>query len=193
MTLDTTDNRRWYTLQVRSNMEKKVQTSLINQLELNDMAEYISKEDILVPEEQVAVYKDGKKLAPKARKLFPGYVFVRVKLFDDDDALIQAPWNFLRSINGVINFMGGLRPTPLRKKEVQDIFNQLESSKEQVKSDIKYSVGESVRIEEGPFMSLTGIIEEIDADNGKLKVSVSIFGRFTPVELDYKQVRYVEE
>ncbi len=193
MTSDSIDKRKWYTLQVRSNMEKKVQTSLANQIDLNDMGEYISKEDILVPEEQVAVYKDGKKMPPKLRKLYPGYIFVKVKLFDDDDNLIEAPWYFIKSINGVINFMGSSRPTPLKKVEVERIFNQLKSSKETVKSDIKYSVGESVRIEEGPFMSLTGIIEDIDADNGKLKVSVSIFGRFTPVELDYRQVSYVEE
>ena len=188
-----TSNRKWYAVQVRTNMEKKVQASLINQIELNDMSEYISKDDILVPEEKVTTYKDGKKQDPKPRKLFPGYVFVKVKLYDDDDKLIEAPWYFVKSINGVTNFMGGTRPTPLRDKEIKALLAQLENSQETVKTDIKYKVGDNVKINEGPFMSLTGFIEEIDSANGKLKVSVSIFGRFTPVELDYKQVSYAEE
>jgi len=196
MSSEVQDNKKWYAVQVRSNMEQKVLKSMQSQIDTKDMSAYISKEDIIMPEERVSVFKDGAK-SEKTRKLYPGYIFIKVKLYEKDeegnDKLQEAPWYFIRAINGVINFMGGKEPIALKKSEIDRIFEQMKNSAETVKLGISFNVGDTVKINEGPFMSLTGLIEEIDSEHGKLKVSVSIFGRFTPVELDYKQVSAIEE
>lgn len=103
------DNRKWYAVQTRSNMEKKAVESLKRQIDIEDMGEYISKDDILLPTETVSEIKNGKKRV-NTRNLYPGYIFVRVKLYDDDDNFLEKPWYFVRGINGIINFMGGERP-----------------------------------------------------------------------------------
>ncbi|MDY5583332.1 MAG: transcription termination/antitermination protein NusG [Candidatus Merdousia sp.] len=187
MESDTQDTRRWYAVQTRSNMEKKAVETLKHMIDVEDMGAYISKDDILMPEERVSEIKNGNKVS-RARKLYPGYIFVRVKLFDENENFLEKPWYFVRGINGVINFMGGERPVPLRQTEVDRIFAQMAQSEGTERPKISFNVGESVKIHEGPFLGLTGVIEEVDAERGKLKVSVSIFGRFTPVELEYSQV-----
>ncbi len=187
MESDTQDTRRWYAVQTRSNMEKKAVETLKHMIDVEDMGAYISKDDILMPEERVSEIKNGNKVS-RARKLYPGYIFVRVKLFDENENFLEKPWYFVRGINGVINFMGGERPVPLRQAEVDRIFAQMAQSEGTERPKISFNVGESVKIHEGPFLGLTGVIEEVDTERGKLKVSVSIFGRFTPVELEYSQV-----
>lgn len=186
------DNRKWYAVQTRSNMEKKAVESLKRQIDIEDMGEYISKDDILLPTETVSEIKNGKKRV-NTRNLYPGYIFARVKLYDDDDNFLEKPWYFVRGINGIINFMGGERPVALKKDEIERIFEQINQSKGTEKPKVSFEVGEEVKINDGPFVSLTGRIDEIDPERGKLKVSVSIFGRFTPVELEYWQVTRAED
>ena len=173
MDASSDDNRKWYAVQTRSNMEKKAAESLRRQIDIEDMGAYISK--------------------VHTRNLYPGYIFVRVKLYDDDENFLEKPWYFVRGINGVINFMGGERPVALKQSEIERIFEQIDQSKGTEKPKVSFEVGEEVKINDGPFVSLTGRIDEIDPERGKLKVSVSIFGRFTPVELEYWQVARVEE
>ena len=192
MESDTQDTRKWYAIQTRSNMEKKAVETLKHMIDVEDMGAYISKEDILMPEEKVSEIKDGKKTS-RLRKLYPGYFFVRVKLYDEDDNFLEKPWYFIRGINGVINFMGGDRPVALRKAEIERIQAQIAQAEGVERPKINFNVGEAVKIHEGPFLGLTGIIEEIDAERGKLKVSVSMFGRFTPVDLEYSQASRVED
>lgn len=192
MESDTQDTRKWYAIQTRSNMEKKAVETLKHMIDVEDMGAYISKEDILMPEEKVSEIKDGKKTT-RLRKLYPGYFFIRVKLYDEDDNFLEKPWYFIRGINGVINFMGGERPVALRKAEIERIQAQMAQAEGVERPKINFNVGEAVKIHEGPFLGLTGIIEEVDTERGKLKVSVSIFGRFTPVELEYSQVTKAEE
>ena len=186
------DNRKWYAVQTRSNMEKKAVESLKRQIDIEDMGAYISKDDILLPTETISEIKNGKKKV-HTRNLYPGYIFVRVKLYDDDENFLEKPWYFVRGINGVINFMGGERPVALKQPEIERIFEQIDQSKGTEKPKVSFEVGEEVKINDGPFVRLTGRIDEIDPERGKLKVSVSIFGRFTPVELEYWQVARVED
>ena len=192
MDASSDDNRKWYAVQTRSNMEKKAAESLRRQIDIEDMGAYISKDDILLPTETISEIKNGKKKV-HTRNLYPGYIFVRVKLYDDDENFLEKPWYFVRGINGVINFMGGERPVALKQSEIERIFEQIDQSKGTEKPKVSFEVGVEVKINDGPFVSLTGRIDEIDPERGKLKVSVSIFGRFTPVELEYWQVARVEE
>ena len=187
----TEDLRKWYAVQTRSNMEKKVVETLKRMIDVEDMGAYISKEDILMPEERVSEIKNGNKIT-RARKLYPGYIFVRVKLYDDNENFLEKPWYFVRGINGVLNFMGGERPVALRPAEVERIKAQMNQPEGAERPKIVFNVGESVKINEGPFLGSTGVIEEVDAERGKLRVSVSMFGRFTPVELEYSQVSRVD-
>ncbi len=184
--------RKWYAVQTRSNMEKKAVETLKRMIELEDMGQYISSDDILMPEERVSEVKNGKTIS-RPRKLYPGYIFVRVKLYDADENFLEKPWYFIRGINGIINFMGGDRPVPLRKAEIDRIFEQMQQAEGTVRPKVSYAVGEEVKIIDGPFLGLAGRIEEVDAEKCKLKVSVSIFGRFTPVELEYSQVTRTED
>lgn len=128
MESDTQDTRRWYAVQTRSNMEKKAVETLKHMIDVEDMGAYISKDDILMPEERVSEIKNGNKVS-RARKLYPGYIFVRVKLFDENENFLEKPWYFVRGINGVINFMGGERPVPLRQAEVDRILRRWRSRK----------------------------------------------------------------
>lgn len=191
MESESQSTAKWYAVQTRSNMEKKVVETLKHMIDVEDMGAYISKEDILMPEERVSEIKNGNKIT-RARKLYPGYIFVRVKLYDDNENFLEKPWYFVRGINGVLNFMGGERPVALRPAEVERIKAQMNQPEGAERPKIIFNVGESVKINEGPFLGSTGVIEEVDAERGKLRVSVSMFGRFTPVELEYSQVSRVD-
>lgn len=187
-----TDLKKWYAVQVRSNMENKAVESLKMLIDLEDMGDLISKDDILMPTETVSEVKGG-KTTTRQRKLYPGYIFVRMKLYDEGENFLEAGWYFVRRANGVINFMGGDKPTPLRRREVDEMFAQIEKAKGVVRPKVDFAVGEQVKITDGPFLNLSGVIEEVDPEKGKLKVSVSIFGRFTPVELEYSQASRLED
>jgi transcriptional antiterminator NusG len=181
---------RWYAVQTLSNQEQKAKKYLDKFIAIEEMDDYVF--EILMPTEQVVEVKAGKKTT-KTRKFYPGYIFVKMRLYDEEGSLLQKPWYFVREAQGVINFVGSDRPTPLKKSEIDRILSQVEEAEGKEKPKIEYDIGEMVKVNDGPFLNLVGKIEEIDPNRGKLKVSVSIFGRFTPVELEYWQVQRTEE
>lgn len=186
----TIPGARWYTLQTLSNREMLVSTYLKKFIPIEEMEDYVF--EILVPVENVTEIKNGKK-TQRQRKFYPGYVFVHMRLFDEEGKILHKPWYFVRGINGVIGFVGGENPVPLKAEDIERIKNQVEEAAGRDVPKIQFEEGEEVKITDGPFLNLTGRIDEIDAARGKLKVSVSIFGRFTPVELEYWQVEKVTE
>ncbi len=179
------DHFQWFSIHVLSGQENKVREGLLRRIKTEEMGDYVK--EVLVPTEKVAEVKKGKK-TEVTRKLFPGYVFVQLRLYDEDKQLIGKTWYFIRESNGVIGFVGGDRPAPLRQDEVNNLIEQISEKEDKAKPKIDYAIGEKVKINDGPFLSFSGLIEEIDSEKGKLKVSVSIFGRNTPVELEYWQV-----
>ena len=181
---------RWYAVQVLSNQEQKAKKYLDKFITVEEMEDYVF--DVLMPTEMVTEVKSGKK-STKVRKFYPGYIFVNMRLYDDDGKLLQKPWYFVREAQGVINFVGSDRPSPLKKSEIDRILTQVQDAEGKEKPKIEYDLGEMVKVNDGPFANLVGKIEEIDPDRGRLKVSVSIFGRYTPVELEYWQVERTEE
>lgn len=154
------------------------------------MGDYI--EEVLTPEEKVTEVKNGRKLN-RTRKFYPGYIFIRMRLYDEDKKIIQKAWHFIKNVQGVIGFPGGDRPVPLKKVEIDRILEKIKSTQGKEVLKVEYEVGEDVKIIDGPFISLAGRVEEVDPARGRLKVSVSIFGRFTPVELEYWQVEKNQE
>ncbi len=177
--------KEWFVLQTLSGQENKAKESMERRLELEEMGDLIS--EVLIPTEKVSEVKQGKKTTT-VRKFFPGYLLVNMELYDDDRALVDKTWYFAQQTPGVIGFVGGEKPAPLKQQEVDTILNQIEEKKEKVKPKISFEPGEMVKINDGPFVSFSGVIEEVDPERGKLKVSVSIFGRSAPVELEYWQV-----
>ncbi|MGB0257963.1 MAG: transcription termination/antitermination protein NusG [Coraliomargarita sp.] len=181
---------QWYAVHTLSNQEQKAKRYLDKFIAVEEMEDFVF--EVLMPTETVSEVKAGKKKTV-TRKFYPGYVFVKMRLYDDDGNLLQKPWYFVREAQGVINFVGGERPSPLKKAEIDRILQQVEEADGKEKPKIEYEIGEMVKVNDGPFMNLIGKIEEIDPEKGKLKVSVSIFGRYTPVELEYWQVQRTEE
>jgi transcriptional antiterminator NusG len=187
---DNNRKGRWYVVQTLSNMEGKVKRFVESQLAREEMEDYIF--EVLMPTEVVSEVKGGKK-TQKTRKLYPGYVFLHMKLYDDDGKLLQGPWYYINGIDGVIGFVGGQTPHALKDSEIASILDHAKEAEGKEIPKVTYEVGENVRITDGPFLNLNGTIDEIDPAAGKLKVSVSIFGRFTPVTLEYWQVERVTE
>ncbi|MEM7671993.1 MAG: transcription termination/antitermination protein NusG [Verrucomicrobiota bacterium] len=182
---------QWFAVQCLSNQEAKAKKYLDKFISIEEMGEYVF--EVLMPEETVTEVKNGKK-TQRRRKFYPGYIFVHMRLFDDDGKLLQEPWYFVREAQGVINFVGGERPVPLKKAEIDRILTQAQEAEGKEVPKVTYEVGEEVKVNDGPFASMTGRVDEVEPEKGKLKVSVSIFGRFTPVELEYWQVdRHTEE
>jgi len=175
----------WYVVHTLSGQEAKVKKYLEKFIAEEEMEDYVY--EVLMPTEVVTEVKNGKK-TQIVRKFYPGYVFVHMRLFDEAGNLLNKPWYFVRETPGVINFVGGDRPAPLKKSEIETIRSQIEAASGKEVPKVQYEVGEEVKITDGPFLNLSGRIDEIDPERGKLKVSVSIFGRFTPVELEYWQV-----
>lgn len=190
MTTPTSDHQ-WYALQCLSNHEDKVRKYLFKYKEEDENFSDCLKE-VLVPVETVSEVKNGKK-KQRDRKFYPGYVFVEMKLFDRNGSLLKEPWYKIKETDGVINFIGRENPTPLAADEIGRILRQVEDASGKEVPKVNFAVGEVVKILDGPFLNLTGEIDEIDAQKGTLKVSVSIFGRFTPVELEFWQVEKAEE
>jgi transcriptional antiterminator NusG len=182
---------KWYAIQCLSNHEDKVRRYLCKYKEENEEFARCLNE-ILVPIETVSEVKNGKK-RQRDRKFYPGYVFVEMKLFDPQGNLLKNPWYKVKDTDGVINFIGRENPTPLGEEEIGRILRQVDEAKGKEVPKVKFGKGEVVKILDGPFLNLTGEIEDIDAEKGTLKVSVSIFGRFTPVELEFWQVEKADE
>ena len=175
---------QWFALHTLSGQEGKVKSYTE---ELDD-----SIFEVLLPTEVVSEVKGGKK-STKVRKLYPGYVFIQMKLFDENKKLINRPWYFVKETSGVIGFVGGDNPAPLRQQEIDEIKARVEAASGKEVPKVSYEIGEEVKVTDGAFANLTGRIDEIDPARGKLKISVSIFGRFTPVELEYWQVQRLTE
>lgn len=170
---------RWYIIHVYSGFEKKVRESIREQAEQKGLSHLF--EDILVPMEEVVEVRRGKKVNAE-RKFFPGYVLVKMVLNDET-------WSLVRNTAKVTGFLGpGGKPAPIPDHEAERIKHQMEEGIEHPKPSVSFITGEEVRVTDGPFASFSGVVEEVDEAKGRLKVSVSIFGRATPVELEYSQV-----
>jgi len=180
-----TTKAEWYVLQTLSNQEGKVKRYLEKFRVVEEMEEYV--EELLMPTETVSEVKGGKKRSV-VRKFYPGYVFIKMRLYDEHDKVMQKPWYFIQKVEGVIGFVGGEKPQPLKTEEIERIRGQMKAAEGVEKPKVEYAVGQELRITDGPFLNLTGKVEEISPETGKLKVMVSIFGRLTPVELEYWQV-----
>jgi len=181
----TKTEAQWYVLQTLSNQEAKVKRYLEKFRVVEEMEEYV--EEILMPTEVVSEVKGGKKRSV-VRKFYPGYVFVKMRLMDENGKIMQKPWYFINKIEGVIGFAGGENPHPLKADEIARIQSQMKDAEGVEKPAVQYNVGQELRITDGPFLNLTGKVEEVSPETGKLKLMVSIFGRLTPVELEYWQV-----
>jgi len=173
-----------------SGQENKVKTYIEKFKKPEELDDFLF--EVLLPTEVVSEVKGGKK-STKVRKLYPGYVFLHGRLYGEDGKLINKPWYFVKEASGVIGFVGGDRPSALRQADVDEIYARIEAASGKEVPKVQYNVGEEVKITDGAFASLTGRIDEVDPERGKLRVSVSIFGRFTPVELEYWQVQRMTE
>ena len=181
----TPTGAQWFAVHTLSGKEGKVKEYIEKFKRVEELDDFIF--EVLLPTETVSEVKRGKKTST-VRKLMPGYVFVHMKLYDEEGKVLNKPWYFVKETTGVIGFVGGDRPTALREADIRDIRERVEAGAGKETPKVQYDVGEEVKITDGPFLNLTGRIDEIDPTRGKLKISVSIFGRFTPVELEYWQV-----
>ncbi len=178
-------DKQWFVLHTLSGQEQKVKDGVEKRVKLEELEDYIG--DVLIPTEKVSEVKRGKKTTT-TRKFYPGYVLINMALYDTNRQLIDKTWYFIQETPGLIGFVGGEKPVPLRDDEINSILNQIEEKQEKVQPKVQFTSGETVKINDGPFLNFNGVIEEIDPERGKLKVSVSIFGRSAPVELEYWQV-----
>lgn len=176
---------QWFVIHTLSGQEMKVKESIEKRLKTEEMGEYIK--EVLVPMEKVAEVRSGKKTV-STRKLHPGYVYIDMKLVDENRRVLEKPWYFIRDTPGIIGFVGGERPIPVTPEEIAVIKEQVSESEDTERPKVHFDVGETIKINDGPFLNFSGVIEEIEPDRGKLKVTVNIFGRNTPVELEYWQV-----
>jgi transcriptional antiterminator NusG len=175
---------QWFIIQTLSGQEHKVKESIEKRVKTEEMQDFVK--EVLVPMEKVVEVRNQKKTVSN-RKLWPGYVFVDMVLLDDDKRLIESAWYFIRETQGVIGFLSD-PPQPTPSEEVDAIKTQISISEDTEKPKVNFAVGETIKINNGPFLNFSGVIEEIDPERGKLKVTVNIFGRNTPVELEYWQV-----
>lgn len=173
-----TIEKKWYVIHTLSGQEHRVKEVLENSIKTKNMQELIP--EILIPTESVSEVKGGKKSITK-RKFFPGYILINM-------AFKEETWHLIKQTPGIIGFVGSGTPVPLRENEIKDILDQIEAKKEKVKPKVIFEKGEIVKVTDGPFLNFNGTIDEVYPDRGKLKVLVQIFGRTTPVELEYWQV-----
>lgn len=185
------DNIKWYTVKVMSNFEDKVIRLLNKGLEIKPEAKEYFKE-ALMPSEIVSKVKEGKKIT-RIRKLYPGYLFMKLKMYNDEGELNADAYYFVTGVNGVMGFIGDKRPVALKKYEIDRILDHIKKYQNKEVPLHKYAMGQMVRILDGPFLNFEGQIQELDQEKGTLKVSVSIFGRETPVELEMWQTEKVEK
>jgi len=174
--------KRWYVVHVFSGFEKKMKQAILEQAVSNSLDDMI--EDVLVPTEEYVEMRRGAKVQAE-RKFFPGYILVKMELTD-------ASWSLVQSQPRVTGFLGGKgKPVPITNAEVERLMRQLDEGVERPAATISFDIGEEVRVIDGPFESFNGLVAEADDEKARLKVAVSIFGRATPVELEYSQVEKV--
>ena len=172
----------WYVVHAYSGFEKKVALSIREQADLKGIGEEV--EDVLVPTEEVVEMRRGAKINAE-RKFFPGYVLVKMELNEDT-------YHLIKNTPKVTGFLGtGNKPSPITEAEAQRILHQVKEGVERPKPSITFEIGEEVRVTDGPFQSFNGTVEDVDEERARVKVSVSIFGRAPPVELEYSQVEKV--
>jgi transcriptional antiterminator NusG len=176
---------QWFVIHTLSGQEQKVKESIEKRLKAEEMGDYVK--EVMVPMEKVAEVRHGKKTVT-TRKLHPGYVYIDIILLDESQRLMEKPWYFVRETPGIIGFVGGERPIAVAPDEIATIKAQIAESEDTEKPKVSFDVGETVKINDGPFLNFSGVIEEVDPDKGKLKVTVNVFGRNTPVELEYWKV-----
>ena len=172
--------KRWYVVHAYSGFEKQVMRSLQDRIERADMADKFG--DVLVPTEEVVEMKGGQKRRSD-RKFFPGYVLVEMEMTDET-------WHLVKDVPKVMGFIGGTadRPAAISQKEADAILNRVQEGADKPRPKVLFEPGEMVRVVDGPFNDFNGVVEEVDYDKSRLKVAVLIFGRSTPVELDFHQV-----
>jgi len=171
---------QWYVVHTYSQFEKSVQRALQERIQRDGMQDKFGQ--ILVPVEEVVELKSGQKSITE-RKFFPGYVLVEMEMTDES-------WHLVKNTPKVTGFLGGsaMKPTPISAKEVQNIMQQMQAGVEKPRPKVLFEVGELVRVKEGPFTDFNGSVEDVNYDKNKIRVAVTIFGRSTPVELDFGQV-----
>jgi transcriptional antiterminator NusG len=172
--------KRWYVVHTYSQFEKSVQRALLERIAREGMDDLFGQ--ILVPVEEVVELKSGQKNISE-RKFFPGYVLVEMEMTDES-------WHLVKNTPKVTGFLGGsaMKPTPISQKEVDNIMQQMQAGVEKPRPKVLFEVGEAVRVKEGPFTDFHGMVEDVNYDKSKLRVAVTIFGRSTPVELNFGQV-----
>jgi len=173
-------SKRWYVVHAYSGFEKSVQRALVERIVRDGMQDLFGQ--VLVPVEEVVEMKNGQKSITE-RKFFPGYVLVEMEMNDDT-------WHLIKSTPKVTGFVGGTanKPTPISEKEVEKIMQQMKDGVDKPRPKVLFEVGEMVRVKEGPFTDFNGSVEDVNYEKSKIRVSVTIFGRATPVELDFGQV-----
>ena len=173
---------RWYVVHVYSGSEKRMAEAINDQIVRKGMQDYFA--EVLVPTEEVVEVRRGVRVNSE-RKFFPGYILINMELTDES-------WQLVKSQSRVTGILGGKgKPVPITDKEAKQLINQISEGIDRPRSSVVYEIGEEVRVSDGPFQSFNGLVEEIDEDKSRLKVAVSIFGRSTPVDLEYSQVEKI--
>jgi transcription termination/antitermination protein NusG len=180
-------DKQWYVVHVLSGQEQRVRDRILRMVETEEMGDYIF--EVLVPQELISEVGKGGQKKERKKKFYPGYIIVNMNLYTQDNQLVENTWYFIKETDGIIGFAGTKNePIPMRQREVDAMLAQIKEREENVRPAFAFQVGDEVKVSDGPFQSQAGIVEEIDEEKGKLRVSVTIFGRATPVELEFWQV-----